>query len=74
MAMSYSEALKAGKKVGAGKAEGDAMLALFCDGVLPYLHPAASGKLVYEGAVKSGLSYRDVAHMDAASIDNLMWL
>jgi hypothetical protein len=73
MSKAYADALRDGHKVGAANAEGLDMLALWCE-ILPTLIPAASPKLVYEGAAKKGLTYREVAHLSDHEVCDLMWV
>jgi hypothetical protein len=61
--MSYDQALKHGAKVGASKAEGESLLAMLCQS-LAAVH-AINPRLVYEGARKSGLTYKDVPKLGA---------
>jgi hypothetical protein len=73
--MQYEQALKHGAKVGASRAEGDCMLALTCVS-LAAVH-AINPRLVYDGAKKSGLTYRDVyalAADDPVALGDLMFV
>ena len=73
--MSYDDALKHGAKVGASKAEGDTMLALLCRS-LAAVH-AINSRLVYEGAKKRGLTYKDVSKLganDPVALSDLMFV
>ena len=73
--MSYDDALKHGAKVGASKAEGDTMLALLCRS-LAAVH-AINPRLVYEGAKKRGLTYKDVSKLganDPVALGDLMFV
>jgi hypothetical protein len=73
--MSYDDALKHSAKVGASNAEGDTMLALLCRS-LAAVH-AINPRLVYEGATKQGLTYRDVAKLgadDPVALGDLMFV
>ena len=69
--MTYHEALEASKKVGASKAEGLPLLALTIK-TLTLVH-AISPRLVYEGAVRHGLSADAVRKLDPVSLGNLMF-
>src|SRR5205809_1693329 len=74
-AMSYDQALKHGAKVEASKAEGDCLLAMLCK-TLAVVH-AINPRLVYEGAKKQGLAYKDVAKLganDPVALGDLMFL
>lgn len=70
--MTYAEALKAANKVGASKAEGLPLLALTIK-ALAVAH-AISPRLVYEGAVRKGLSAAEVRTLDPVSLGNLMFV
>ena len=73
--MRYDQALKRGAKIGASKAKGDIMLALLCR-TLAAVH-AINPRLVYEGAKKKGLTYKEVAKLGAAdpvALGDLMFL
>ena len=73
--MSYDQALKHGAKVGASKAEGECLLAMLCK-TLAAVH-AINPRLVYEGAKKQKLTYRDVAKLgadDPVALGDLMFL
>ena len=73
--MSYDQALNHGAKVGASRAEGDSMLALLCR-TLAAVH-AINPRLVYEGAKKQGLTYKEVAKLgadDPVALGDLMFL
>ena len=71
MAMTYAEALKVANKVGASKAEGLPLLALTIKALA--LAHAISPRLVYEGAVRKGLSAAEVRTLDPVSLGNLMF-
>jgi hypothetical protein len=73
--MQYEQALKHGAKVGASRAVGDSMLALTC-ATLAAIH-AVNPRLVYEGAKKNGLTYKDVytlAADDPVALGDLMFV
>lgn len=73
--MNYKSALKAGYKVGAANAEGDAELALACQGI-QLLAGAVSEELVYEGARKRGLTGNQLLKMATEhplEVEKLMW-
>ena len=69
--MTYAEALKEANKVGASKAEGLPLLALTIN-TLALAH-AISPRLVYEGAVRNGLSADAVRKLDPAALGDLMF-
>jgi hypothetical protein len=73
--MSYDQALKHGAKVGASKAEGECLLAMLCK-TLAAVH-AINPRLVYEGAKKRGLTYKDVSKLganDPVALSDLMFV
>jgi hypothetical protein len=73
--MHYEQALKHGAKVGASKAEGDTLLAMLRQ-TLAAVH-AINPRLVYEGAKKMGLTYKDVSKLgadDPVALGDLMFV
>jgi len=73
--MRYDQALNHGAKVGASKAEGDSMLAMLCQS-LAAVH-AINPRLVYEGAKKQRLTYKEVAKLsadDPVALGDLMFV
>ena len=73
--MRYDQALKHGTKVGASNAEGNTLLAMLCK-TLAAVH-AINPRLVYEGAKKHKLTYRDVAKLgadDPVALGDLMFV
>lgn len=69
--MTYAEALKAAKKIGAAKAEGHPLLAITIS-TLAVAH-TISPRLVYEGAVRHGLSAAEVRRLDPLALGDLMF-
>lgn len=69
--MTYEEALKAAKKVGASKATGLPFLAMTIK-TLALVH-AINPKLAYAGAVKHRLTAAQVRKLDPVSLGNLMF-
>ncbi len=73
--MQYDQALKHSAKVGASRAVGDSMFALTC-ATLAAVHAINPG-LVYDGAKKRGLTYKDVyalAADDPVALGDLMFI
>jgi hypothetical protein len=73
--MTYQQALKKAEKVGASKAEGQPLLAMYCQ-TLALVH-AINPKLVYEGAVKQGIDGKalvKLAHTDLVAFGDLMFV
>lgn len=69
--MTYEEALKAAKKVGATKAEHLPLLAMTVK-TLALVH-AIDPKLVYAGAVRQRLTAAQVRKLDPVSLGDLMF-
>lgn len=74
---SYETALKNGKAKGASGCSDAEALALFLESSIQLLCGAVSPKLVWEGAMKKGLSLREVgalASSNSRAIEDLMWV
>lgn len=69
--MTYAEALELSKKVGASKAEGLPLLAMTIK-TLALVH-AISPRLVYEGAMRHGMSAAQVRRLTPVALGNLMF-
>lgn len=69
--MTYADALKAAEQIGASKADGLPLLAITVAS-LAQVH-AISPRLVFEGAVRRGLSAAEVRRLDGVSLGNLMF-
>ena len=69
--VTYEEALKASKKIGASKAEGLPLLAMTVS-TLALVH-AINPKLAFDGAVKRRLTASQVRKLDPVSLGNLMF-
>jgi len=75
--IAYEDALARARKVGAAQADEAGVIALLCDSVLQILVGAASPKLVYEGAMRCGLTGVELNALcltDPAKVHDLMWL
>jgi hypothetical protein len=70
--LSYEQALNEARRVGAGRCEGLALLALTCE-ALSRVH-AIVPRLVFEGARKGGLDAEQVRRLDAVSLGDLMFV
>jgi hypothetical protein len=70
--MSYEQALKEALRVGAGKCDGLALLALTCE-ALARIH-AVNPRLVFEGARKQGLDAERVRKLDPVDLGDLMFV
>jgi len=69
--MSYDEALKAAKKVGASKAENEPLLAITIAS-LALVH-AINPRLVFDGAVKLRLTAAQVRKLSGLALGDLMF-
>jgi hypothetical protein len=69
--MSYYEALRQLRRVGAGKAEGDALLVMTCEALA--LAHAINPALAYKGAKKRGLTATQVRQLAPISLGDLMF-
>ncbi len=69
--MSYDEALKAAKKVGASKAESEPLLAITIAS-LALVH-AINPRLVYAGAIKQRLTAAQVRKLPPVGLGDLMF-
>lgn len=70
--MTYERALEAAKNIGASKVKGLPHLAVTIEALA--LAHAINPKLVYEGAVKQGLTASQVRKLDAVALGDLMFL
>ncbi|MEG9551408.1 hypothetical protein V5N34_25395 [Streptomyces baarnensis] len=74
--MTYDEALKNSKNVGAAHATDPALMASFCESTVQTLCGAVSPQLVWTGAQARGMSTTDLAAMCASSpqeVADLQW-
>jgi hypothetical protein len=75
--MTWEQALAEAKSAGLSRCSDAAAMASFCDGTIQHVAGAVSGKLVWQGAMRKGLTYLQLATlcqekpMDAAE---LMWV
>lgn len=75
--MTYEEALKEARRVGASRADDRALMAVFCQDTLQLIVGAVSPKLVWEGAQHSGLTSQQLlrlASTDVMAVSNLQWV
>ena len=75
--MTYDQALADYQKVGAAHAGDVALMAGFCKHILQTVVGAVSPKLVFEGALASGLTSADLSRLaisDARAVAELQWL
>lgn len=71
--LSYEDALKTAKKVGASKAEGLPLLAQTI-WTLSQVHRGINPKMVYDGALKKGLSAAEVRKLGPFDLGDLMFV
>ena len=70
----YEDTLKTARTIGAKRCSDVQALALYCDGPLQYVAGAVSPALVFDGAVKSGLTLLEVSKLTPLEVGDLMWL
>src|SRR5699024_5839270 len=73
----YETVLDRAKQAGATNADHDESIALFGHGPLQTRCGAAPPHVVFEGAVKKGLGYREFGHLastDPSAVADLMWV
>lgn len=75
--ITWEQALTEAKEKGVARCSDHAAMAAFCDANITYIVGAVSGQLVWEGAMKKGLSFKDLgrlANRDPLACSELMWL
>ena len=73
----YEAALKEARTVGVGVCSDPAAMAAFCDSTIQLMVGAASPKLVWQGAMKRGMSNVELhclASKDPNAVHDLMWI
>lgn len=73
----YAAALKVCRAKGAAHAPNDALMAGLCQDVIQTLAGAVSPQLVWEGAMKKGLTAKELlnlCHDDFMAVDDLQWI
>lgn len=73
----YAAALKVCRAKGSAHAPTDALMAGLCQDVVQVLVGAVSPQLVWEGAMKKGLTAKellDLCHADFMAVDDLQWI
>lgn len=73
----YAEVIASGRAIGASRATDAQAMALFCESSIQILLGAVSPKLIWEGAMKKGLTFRELAALvsnDPRAAEDLMWL
>lgn len=77
LADSYEAALTRARKEGVGVCDDAAAMAAFCETTVPLLVGAVSGRLVWEGAMRKGLSALELGRLagsDVRAVDDLQWV
>lgn len=72
----YNQALAAGREKGASKASDSEAMALFLESSIQTICGAVSPELVWDGAMKTGLTFREVGKLASSNphaIADLMW-
>jgi hypothetical protein len=75
--MTYAEYLADYRRDGAAKCGERALMAAFCESPLQQLVGAVSPKLVFDGAIKKGLTTHELARLcrdDPQAVSDLQWL
>lgn len=75
--MTYEEALAEAKRVGVRRASDPAAMAAFCESNIQFLCGAVSPRLVWEGAMKRGMTLLDLGRLagsDTSAVAELMWV
>lgn len=75
--LTYEQALKAGRKVGASHADDPALMALLCEDTIQTLVGAVAPQLVWEGAQKVGLTSKELlalCNSNPIAVGELMWV
>lgn len=73
----YEDALAESRRVGAAHADDAGQIAGLCESAVQAVCGAVSPKLVYEGAMKKGLSAKEFGRLlgsDPRAIEALQWL
>jgi hypothetical protein len=76
-AMTYKKALNEARKVGVGVCSDQAAMAAFCDSLIQVLCGAVSPRLVWEGAMKRGMTNLELGRLagtDPSAVADLMWV
>ncbi|MFJ4925303.1 hypothetical protein [Streptomyces sp. NPDC088736] len=73
----YADALTVCRTLGAAHAPNDALMASLCQDVIQTLVGAVHPQYVWEGAMKKGLTAKELLHLcrtDVMAVDELQWL
>lgn len=75
--ITYNQALAEARTKGVGRCSDPAVMAHFCKYNVPMLVGAVGPQLVWEGAQKKGLTFRELAALcntDVMAVEALQWL
>lgn len=74
--VTWEQALAEAKEKGVGRCSDHAAMAAFCDVNITYIVGAVSGQLIWEGAMRKGLSFKELGRLasrDPLACSELMW-
>lgn len=77
LSMTWEQALDEAKKSGVGRCSEPAAMAAFCKNNVPYIVGAVAPQLIWEGAMKKRLSFKELgrlANRDPLACSQLQWL
>ena len=75
--VTWEQALAEAKEKGVGRCSDQAAMAAFCNVNIQYIVGAVSGQLIWEGAMRKGLTFKELgrlANRDPLACSELMWL
>lgn len=75
--VTWEQALAEAKEKGVGRCSDHAAMAAFCDTNITYIVGAVSGQLIWEGAMRKGLSFLQLGRLasrDPIACAELMWV
>ncbi|MET7687993.1 hypothetical protein ABZT06_08430 [Streptomyces sp. NPDC005483] len=75
--VTWEQALAEAKEKGVGRCSDHAAMAAFCDANITLIVGAVSGQLIWEGAMRKGMTFRELgrlASQDPIACSELMWV
>lgn len=75
--VTWEQALAEAKEKGVGRCSDHAAMAVFCDASITYIVGAVSGQLIWEGAMRKGMTFRELGRLageDPIACSELMWV
>jgi hypothetical protein len=75
--VTWEQALAEAKEKGVGRCSDHAAMAAFCDANITYIVGAVSGQLIWEGAMRKGMTFRELGRLageDPIACSELMWV